>query len=523
MKKTVTANIGGLVFHIEEDAYQVLQDYLHRLETALGKSPETEEIIRDIEVRIAELLTGMLQGRQVVTESEAAQVIQTLGDVEDIAGVDPGPAATGGPTQARSQTRRMYRDPDDSILGGVCSGIAAYFGWDPLWVRLGFAGMFLLFGTGIILYIVLWIVIPKAATTAEKLAMRGEPVTAENIKQHLQSVRDDLKAMNTQETRDKVRGLAEQLAEVFGKAIGILFMVIGFILLTVLLYWLIAREMVIHISNNGSFSAGDLMELTLSGWQLPMFHIGVIMVLMGPVINLFTLAVRLLFNIKTRVRVLSITGGVMWTLGMILLTITGISVGRDFAEPHVHKHAIAIEQPTDNRLVVRTAHDDIFSPEYNGNDDHFWELTYRSNGMAYLGWPELEVLPSDDTLYHVTMERSARGRTTAEAIERSEAIRYGISQHGNVLELAPYFSFEEDWMFRNQRVKIKVFVPRNGRILLEESTRRMDMEGHDDEPDDETGFYTIGKELQMGPMGLKPWLATVNEAPADTLKLPVKP
>lgn len=186
MKKTLTVNLGGTVYHIDEDAYILLDNYLNNLRYHFRKDEGAEEIVRDIESRIAELFDEALRGGlQVITIKEVEEVIARMGKPEELNGEEEGnPSASNSKTfdsESTETRRRLFRNPDDRILGGVVSGIAAYFGWDVTWTRIVFilAGFFI---HGLILaYLLAWIIIPLAHTATEKLQMRGEPINVENI------------------------------------------------------------------------------------------------------------------------------------------------------------------------------------------------------------------------------------------------------------------------------------------------------------------------------------------------------
>jgi phage shock protein PspC (stress-responsive transcriptional regulator) len=178
MKRTLSVNLGNRVYNIDDDAYTRLKDYLDRIEGYFSDQKEREDIINDIEMRISELFAERLgTDRQVVTLQDVEEVIRVMGDPREISGAEDEP---GSQQQRHSGTRRIYRDPDDRIIGGVCSGLGAYVGLDPVIVRILFI-LFLIFGIGFLVYIILWIVVPEARTTAQKLEMRGDPVNASNI------------------------------------------------------------------------------------------------------------------------------------------------------------------------------------------------------------------------------------------------------------------------------------------------------------------------------------------------------
>ena len=187
MKKTVTVNIGGIAFTIDEDAFSKLNTYLETIKSYFKASEGREEIMQDIENRIAEMLSEKLSNhKQVISLNDIENIISIMGQPEDY--IDSTDNTTEHEKkQERAQRehkqyeekkfKRIYRDGDGNVIGGVCSGIGYYFGFDPLWLRLAFALSFFFLGSGFLLYIILWLVLPKAVTAAEKLEMKGKPIT----------------------------------------------------------------------------------------------------------------------------------------------------------------------------------------------------------------------------------------------------------------------------------------------------------------------------------------------------------
>ena len=182
MKKTLTVNLGGTVFHIDEDPYRLLDNYLSNLKIHFRKEAGADEIIDDIERRISELFAEKLTaGSQVITITDVEEVIARMGKPEDMEAENDSEPSVGNATRTTIH-RRLYRNPDDKLLGGVISGMAAYLGWDVTLLRLLLLVVLICgVGTLIPVYIVCWLVIPEARTAAEKLSMRGEAVTVENI------------------------------------------------------------------------------------------------------------------------------------------------------------------------------------------------------------------------------------------------------------------------------------------------------------------------------------------------------
>lgn len=206
MKKTLTINISGSIFHIDEDAFEKLQDYLRKINSHYGAGEEGREIISDIESRIAEIFQEKLSSKdQVVNVDMVEEVITIMGKPEEIFETDD---ETTEESQNQSQTtttskkkRRLYRDPDKRVFGGVSSGLSAYFGIDVVVFRLLFVLFFFLgYGFAFLLYIILWIVVPKATTTSQKLEMKGKKVNISNIEE---SIKDEYKEVK--ENFDKMR------------------------------------------------------------------------------------------------------------------------------------------------------------------------------------------------------------------------------------------------------------------------------------------------------------------------------
>jgi phage shock protein PspC (stress-responsive transcriptional regulator) len=193
MKKTLTANISGIVFHIDEDAYEKLNFYLENVRRHFTSEEGCQEILSDLESRIAEMLQDKISSsKQVITLEDINQVIMQLGDPGQIKGEETPGGSSESYYSYRTQ-KRLYRDPDNKYLGGVSGGLGAFWNVDPTWIRVAFVVFTFIYGFGPLLYIILWIVVPKARTTAEKLEMRGERVNISNIERSIKEELNDLK------------------------------------------------------------------------------------------------------------------------------------------------------------------------------------------------------------------------------------------------------------------------------------------------------------------------------------------
>lgn len=214
MNKVININLGGHPFTIDDDAYLQLDAYLQAVRRSFQHLEGKDEILADIETRIAELLTTQLGTRQIVSSPDVSAVVRIMGKPEQFEDeMHDDSANNQDRTNDKEYTfrpgKKLFRDEEDKIVGGVCSGLAAYFGiHDPVWVRLFFV-LLLMGGVGGVLYIVMLVIVPKAKTSADRLAMKGEPVNiqsiADAVEKQFQEISDKLSELGNDFSRKKKR------------------------------------------------------------------------------------------------------------------------------------------------------------------------------------------------------------------------------------------------------------------------------------------------------------------------------
>lgn len=179
MKRTVSGTIGHRGFQVEEDAWQEITSYLDSLRGIYAQEKDCEEIIRDIEDRIGEHLWEWrgAQG-QVIGIADVQRVIGLVGAPQDLSGDSK---RTNSSRVNPTPRKKLYRDPDNRVLGGICSGLSYYFNTDVVVIRILAAATLFLGLAGFWIYIIMWLITPKANTRTQKLEMRGVPVTPENL------------------------------------------------------------------------------------------------------------------------------------------------------------------------------------------------------------------------------------------------------------------------------------------------------------------------------------------------------
>lgn len=239
MKKTLTVNLAGSVYHIDEDAYVLLDNYLNNLRYHFRKDDGAEEIVRDMEARIAELFTEYIrEGKQVITIENVEAVISRMGKPEDLN--DNADGKEGEDEGEERASRRLFRNPDDRVLGGVASGLAAYFGWDVVWVRIVLivAGLWI---HGLLLaYLIAWIIIPMARTATEKLQMCGKPINVSSIgKTVTDGFEQDGEPTGDEKSRSRMHRVGDAVVAVVGFLLKLFLILVAICFAPVLLIGLV--------------------------------------------------------------------------------------------------------------------------------------------------------------------------------------------------------------------------------------------------------------------------------------------
>ena len=245
MKKTLSVNLGGSVYHIDEDAYQELMDYLQEVKSHLGNDASSGEVLIDIEQRISELFGQWMQGRrEVITAGDVQKVIGILGRPEQFDNAEAEASEEAEPQKAAPKSekwyeekanysqRKLYRDGENARLGGACAGLAAYLNVSVVLIRLIWVCLILFYGTGFLFYFLCWIIIPEARTAAQRLEMVGEDVTIDNIEKKVREeagkVKDRVDGyVRSNHFHDNVRNAGNGFVEFVRVVVKVFFAFIG--------------------------------------------------------------------------------------------------------------------------------------------------------------------------------------------------------------------------------------------------------------------------------------------------------
>lgn len=327
MKKTLTVNLNNIVFHIDDDAYDMLQTYLSEIAEHFMSEDERKEIMNDIEARIAELFTEKLQkNKNVVNLTDVQEIIEIMGKPSQYAGDEE---ETEKPKQDKNQqkTRRYYRDPENAVLGGVAAGLAAYFGWDVTLVRVVIAIFALITsGVAIPIYIIVWLVAPQALTASQRLEMQGEDVTVESIKTELNNVKN---YMESEKFKESATSIGERMMDIFKLFFKVVFGFVGAVLgivgvvligaLIMLLFFLIFEPTVI----NGF--APDIVTncSVITPEKMVMLIISLILVVGCPIFLLIYWAIRIVSGRQNSSQTASWVVLILWLAGLFMFYSVG--------------------------------------------------------------------------------------------------------------------------------------------------------------------------------------------------------
>jgi phage shock protein PspC (stress-responsive transcriptional regulator) len=496
MKKTLTVSIGAIVFHVEEDAFEKLSRYLDAIKLQFRGFTGRDELISDIEARIAEILQGKLNpGKEVITVDDIDEVISILGQPADfeLDGQEPGASAGTPPSYPQ---KRLYRDPEGKMIGGVCTGLGAYFGLDPVWIRIIFLVLIFASGFSLVVYLILWIAVPEARSNAEKLEMKGEPVNLSNLEKSIEKEAGQVKeklhefsarakqTFRAQKADFKNRHqphIMDGLSEIGQLMLRLLIIFCGFIILTIGIALTIAylsilfRFPVIAVMDQAGLQAFPLYELTERIFEtdtdLRAFSTG-LMVLAGiPLLMLLWAGIRLIFAIP-RVRVVSSIAGMIWICALVITLIFGFKVANAFRGTGEFAQETPLDVRSSDTLFVTT---DGRLPLGKG-----WErsgmfyfpearIAVMNDEKVLYGIPLLKFKASSDSTSHITVTTNARGVSRTEAVETAEKVDYKWNLTNDTLVLSDNFTLPDDEKWRKQETRVEVHLPEGTTVMIDKN------------------------------------------------------
>ncbi len=590
MKKIININFHSRVIPIEETAYDILRKYVESLKNHFAGEDGADEIVNDIENRFAELFSDRLKkGATCITDADVNEIIASMGRPEDFDqeentgtsnNAGKGTSSVYAEETTTNEPHRLYRSENDKMLGGVCGGVAAYLKIDSSIIRIIFALLTLGFGTGILvylilwvvlppksmvtnirkrlfrdsdhrviggvasglaayfnidvwiprvifclplvfgvirsifhhiwfdfddsfsfitngfggglttIYIILWIVLPEARSATEKLEMRGEKIDLESIKNTIKSDLEGFKQKATvvggeikqraedfgNEMKNRSSGIRKDISSVniprrgIGHAIGVLFKAFFLFISVIITFALVTALIGVIFTGAGIL---PLKDYFIQGfWQNILMWSVLLLFLILPVIGLLTWLIRRIIGARRGGTYLGYIFGSLWVIGLISLIILAANISRHFSTRNGVEEVVSLTPPANGRLIVKM--DDIkpvfFESDFMGMNWHhegpFFDMKEDSLTMNNV---RIEVSKSDDSAWHLNLEKISRGNSGSEAKSKASEIYFQVEQKDSILVLPRGFVIKPKQQFRNQQVVAVIKVPVGRKIFMSEN------------------------------------------------------
>lgn len=498
MNKTVNINLGGLPFIMDEEAYERLKDYIASLQRHFATTEGHEEIMQDIEARVAEILSMKLSGsKKIITMADVDEVISIIGKPEDMG------AESNGANQTRAEEnapryayprRRLYRDEDNKVIGGVCAGLGAFFDIDPVWIRLVWAISFFVFGAGLLLYILLMVIIPKAKTPAEKLEMRGDQYDLDSIKRSFKEdgkrfkkrMQDIGNEFSDPELHKKWRHQGEDLMDSLSPTVRRAGNIIAKVALSIALFFVVTIFIVLLVaffSNTATVHFGDDTPFDVSFWNFAamftdspqetnLLMAGIALMILTPLFMIIFGTVKALFGVRKRVKYVAYAASILFWAGVIISMIEGFRIFQRFDEKERVVEVIDLPAPKGDTLYVETR-----LPAIGANMTEIGfgagEYLAQFDPIYFLPEARLNVVPSENGKYQLKVERISRGKNSIEATENASAIKVNHQMNDSTTLMIDRFTMlPQGTKFRGQRATLVLSVPVGKYVALGNSTRK---------------------------------------------------
>jgi phage shock protein PspC (stress-responsive transcriptional regulator) len=473
MKKNFSVNIGGRVFNIDDDAYERLNAYLSSLRKYFAADAGCEEIMTDIEGRIAELLDQKKpSGLTVINIDLINEVIAGMGEPDQLSSDETGTNHNSNHVKAPG---KLYRDTDNRMVGGVAAGIAAYFNIDPTWIRLLFVASIFLYMTGAIVYLVLWFILPEAKTTAEKLEMQRRLINVGTLRDEIASAGAGLKKTGNSmlgAIGTFLRFLTEVLTYIVKLFIKVIRMASGVVLLSLVIFMFVGYILAYLLRNDFETGIYHLNTTTLTdmlNWYLPGPSVSWLAYL---AITFLTIGLAGLF-IYLGLRLLLKWPPLRWQiLGAFgLLVIAGMIFGGGAIYQYsrstlgrASSSEISTHMQKSKMLHITLA---------PGNPDQYWKPMQNPGDtksvQLALGKIQIDVRPVPGDSLFVTGVRESLAYQDFVASEYLKNMKYNYNFQDTLLILEPYFTFPKQDGMHHQSLEIIVGVPLNTLVKLDEN------------------------------------------------------
>ena len=503
MKKTVSVNIKGINFLIEEDAYETLHQYLKRLEDHLKNQEGSKDIFEDIELRIAELCQSNLSDKKQVIEIEDINlIIETLGQPEDYLDEEnesQNKRTFESQTSSQTESRRLYRDLEYAKIAGICAGISNYLNIDVIVIRIIFLLFLFVGGFGIPLYIILWIVIPQAVSSIDRLRMQGKPITVDSVKEEFEQAAERLN-QSTKSFTSKFRNRHSyhkrftSLGNLITTIVGISLLGFGSILFIVFVVFLFGGANFIPIETlNGYISFNQLGNLLLNTENdIFLSWIGIILTAISVVLFFISNGTYLIMRIRNKwSKIASFTLVIFAIIGISICVYIGSKIGREMVSEAKIERNIGIINAQE--LIISTNSTKKIGEFEIKEGNNFGELKILKNSIRNSGI-EIKFKTSNDSLFHIYQNLSAHSYSYFSAISKAKNIKHQTKIDSNHLIINPFYTYPIKDKIRNQNVKIIVEIPIHKWVKI--NGEKINLEKHENNELQKFGYINHSGEIE---------------------------
>lgn len=504
MGNTIKINLGGTLFQADEEAYNMLRGYLQEIDNRLKKMPGGAETIEDIELRIAEIFQSQGAAAGVISKENVEAMISILGKPQDFDISEDHPDERPGYSSSVIR-KKLFRNPDDKIIGGVGSGMGIYFNTEPVWIRVLFVIFALFGGVGFFVYLALWIALPAARNESMKMEMYGGKVqsSARNQQQANSLSYGNSSGSNGPGTS----GLGNVINEIF-RAVGrVCYIALRIILillgLSVVLTGFISLVTVImifffkfpgyfstHAGNINLFYFPDFLNYVVNPAVAPWIIALAFIIILLPLLAMIYWGVKMIFWFKAKDLIFALAGLVLWVMSIAALSIILFSEGISFSETAKTGTEELLKKAPDELYILsdHKVKDLKYDKEIVFPDDGY-DLYFSDDNKGLYITPALRINTSNDENLKIAIRKRSAGRSRSEATERAEGLLYNYRMTGDTLFLDEYFAIPVDrkWAFDN--LTVNLFVPEGTEIHFDSNTKNLFCPEQYEEscPDDDYG------------------------------------
>lgn len=488
MNKTLDINIANQIFHIDENAYKILKNYLDAIKTYLANEVSRDEIIQDIEARIAELfIERMISDKQVINTEDVNDIIKIMGEPKDYSISDDEDEQQHDTYQKIN--KKLYRDKEQSYISGVAAGLGHYLGIDVVWIRLLWI-LFTIFSTGwfIIIYILLWILIPEAKTTAEKLAMKGEPINLSNIEKKIKESYDNVSEKikdvdmkkHSKNAQNNISTFFTELEKIIIKLGHVLVKIIGFILMLISGLGLLSLLFTgLGLGSIGLFGNIDLIDsglvrfdgLIIDGIPSWLVISSAFIAAGIPLLLIFIFSLKMLFsNLKRISKTFVFSMIALWILSIAFLIFMGInsSMKERVSGEIVNTESLQLT-PQDTLFIKMKGNLNYTVTPFKHNTS---KVTYdeNDNKILYDSNVDVKFNHTSDNVAYIRISKWTYAYDEKKAREQSHLIEYNFDIDTNQISLDSYLLAPIDFKDNYLGVDIDIYLPENVKINLDKNT-----------------------------------------------------